>query len=689
MSDQAIDNEQTAVIALPETPVNPDHITIIKGSTDILLIAPHACIRDGEPKDDENTGPITEAVARQIGCSAIINTHYHKPDDKEYPPGHKPKKNEYPHGLEYSNLDLNFIDDAKPELVPGYLRAIRDVVGEPGRPGKTTVIWIHGADDKKAEARARKFSYPFSAAEIHAFIGHGQGKHPDNGESKSRHTADVATVERFRDALFSNGMNAVITNEKSTNYRGRRETGMNQWFRNEGYTFAQVESIQLEIRKADFRDHHHNIEKTAGILIETLSQEALVPSLPEETKADEYLVDLAFNHLRSIFAKHIHEAMLHAGRYLVRTFYGTYEKARKKEKIRKQSFAKLEERLNNGTGDAPKKTWIYDAVKVAVDDHFFRKEGKAFFLTYGKLGHSQKVLLTQVKDANKKKELVEKAVETPQTVKQFRESIQAIKKKKRKSKRKGGHSDWTKPENNVSFCSGCENDCIYCYGRYFAARRNQIAPNHWSKMKIREHHVTKKRTLHAGLIGLPSTHDILPSNLDATLLVLGKLLRAGNKVLIMSKPRLDCIKRLCSACEFFKDTILFRFTIGAMDDDILGFWEPNAPTYEERKECLAYARNQGFQTSVSMEPMLDTENLDALIKALRPLVSDKIWLGTMEYLDWIGTRIKADSKGELERLEQGQTPDKLVSIFNRYEDDPMIEWKTVALKIIEAHKQKR
>lgn len=73
MPEQTRVEEMPAVIALPDAPVNPDHIKIINGSTDILLIAPHACIRDCEPKDDENTGPITEAVARQIGCSAIID----------------------------------------------------------------------------------------------------------------------------------------------------------------------------------------------------------------------------------------------------------------------------------------------------------------------------------------------------------------------------------------------------------------------------------------------------------------------------------------------------------------------------------------------------------------------------------------------------------------------------------------
>jgi hypothetical protein len=96
--------------------VKTEYGYVVNGSKDILLIAPHACIRDGEPKDDENTGPIAEKVPHQIGCSAIINTCYNKPDGKKHPKGHKPRK-EYPYVLAYGNLDLNVIEDAK--LVPG------------------------------------------------------------------------------------------------------------------------------------------------------------------------------------------------------------------------------------------------------------------------------------------------------------------------------------------------------------------------------------------------------------------------------------------------------------------------------------------------------------------------------------------------------------------------------------------
>ncbi len=237
-------------------PVVANHIKTIKGSTNILLIAPHACIRDGKPKDDENTGPITEMVAQQIGCSAIINTYYHKPDYKKYPPGYKPEIYEYPYGFEYDNLNLNVIADA--EQIPGYLNAIRTIVDA---PGKTTVIWVHGADDKKAKAVADAGTYSYPPDEIDAFIGYGQGKHPGNGNSTSRHTADVATVERFRDALISNGMKAVLTDENADNYRGRKEKGMNQWFQEQKYPLDKVESIQLEIRKDGFRDSQNNMEK--------------------------------------------------------------------------------------------------------------------------------------------------------------------------------------------------------------------------------------------------------------------------------------------------------------------------------------------------------------------------------------------------------------------------------------------
>jgi hypothetical protein len=66
--------------------------------------------------------------------------------------------------------------------------------------------------------------------------------------------------------------------------------------------------------------------------------------------------------------------------------------------------------------------------------------------------------------------------------------------------------------------------------------------------------------------------------------VLGKLLEAGNEVLIVSKPHLDCIRAICDEFESFRNILdvfegyhryrmVFRFTIGACDDRILSLWE--------------------------------------------------------------------------------------------------------------------
>jgi len=251
--------------------------------------------------------------------------------------------------------------------------------------------------------------------------------------------------------------------------------------------------------------------------------------------------------------------------------------------------------------------------------------------------------------------------------------------------KKGGFRDWTEPSNNINICTGCENDCIYCYAHSMARRFNQLNGNQWCEMKIRQRDVEKDRKLLNGLVGFPSSHDITPSNIDAYLKVLGNLLRAGNEVLIVSKPRLDCIKKICDVSQFFKDKILFRFTIGAMDDKILSFWEPKAPKYQDRVRSLAYAYEHGFRTSISMEPMLDTPNIESMIKDLDPLVSEDIWLGTMNHITGIKKGADEQLLKKIEEIEAGQTPDKLTTIYNTYKKSSKIKWKTDARKKIESY----
>jgi len=204
----------------------------------------------------------------------------------------------------------------------------------------------------------------------------------------------------------------------------------------------------------------------------------------------------------------------------------------------------------------------------------------------------------------------------------------------------------------------------------------------WHQMRIRQHDVDKKRRLLDGMVAFPTSHDILPSNIDAYITVLRKLLDVGNEVLIVSKPRLACIQAICDAAKDFKEKILFRFTIGAMDDDILSFWEPNAPNFSERAESLRYAFDQGFRTSVSSEPMLQSYAIEGMVNKLLPHVNDAMWIGKMKYLDRLKKKADERLSERIAEIERGQTDEMIWAIYNQFKDNPKIKWKDSIKKVV-------
>jgi DNA repair photolyase len=102
----------------------------------------------------------------------------------------------------------------------------------------------------------------------------------------------------------------------------------------------------------------------------------------------------------------------------------------------------------------------------------------------------------------------------------------------------------------------------------------------------------------------PTTHDITPTTLDLSRQVLRELTSRGNRVLIVSKPHLECVEALCADLRDVRPLVQFRFTIGTNDAAVARFWEPGAPAPAERIEALLSAFLSGFQTGVSMEPLL-------------------------------------------------------------------------------------
>ena len=180
----------------------------------------------------------------------------------------------------------------------------------------------------------------------------------------------------------------------------------------------------------------------------------------------------------------------------------------------------------------------------------------------------------------------------------------------------------------------------------------------------------------------PASHDITDNNWSACVIVLVRLLKAGNKVLIVSKPHYNCIASICTVFEGYRDKLTFRFSIGSCDDKILSYWEPNAPDYQERKEALEVAFNSGFETSVSIEPMLDSENVDILINELSPYVTHSIWIGKMNHLGRFGKVSDMILRQAIDDIKRGQSDAVIKEIYQRHKDNPLIRWKNEIKKVV-------
>jgi len=244
----------------------------------------------------------------------------------------------------------------------------------------------------------------------------------------------------------------------------------------------------------------------------------------------------------------------------------------------------------------------------------------------------------------------------------------------------GGTQEWS--VKTVNCCSGCSHDCRYCYAKGMAVRFKQLTPEQWSLERIRQKDVNKAYKKFDGQVMFPSSHDITPNNLGPCKKVLEKLLISGNQVLVVSKPHLDCIQTICGEFQNYSDQILFRFSIGACNDQILSYWEPGAPCYEERKSCLKFAYNASFKTSVSVEPMLDSANIDTLISDLSPYITHSIWIGTLNHSSRFGKGADAILEQAIKNVELGQTDVALKDIYARHKDNLLIRWKKEIKKVV-------
>ena len=227
---------------------------------------------------------------------------------------------------------------------------------------------------------------------------------------------------------------------------------------------------------------------------------------------------------------------------------------------------------------------------------------------------------------------------------------------------KTGTREWADSSENCII--GCEHNCRYCYAKAKDLSLKLIkSPDEW-KMETPNGRNLLKIKRNDGVTMFPTAHDITPSNIGICLDFIKKLLEAGNQLLIVSKPHLECVERLCLELHDKKGKMEFRFTIGSKDDRTLKYWEPGAPTYEERLSSLKHAAGKGFKTSVSMEPLLCHPYAAAeLFAELRPYASE-IWIGSMNDLERRVIVETLEDVSMMGQLKTWQTLEAKTEVYN-------------------------
>ena len=245
-----------------------------------------------------------------------------------------------------------------------------------------------------------------------------------------------------------------------------------------------------------------------------------------------------------------------------------------------------------------------------------------------------------------------------------------------------GTHEWA--DKTANFINGCKHDCKYCYSKEMAIRFKRKIPENWKEEEVRIVQLKKKFSKHSGTFMYPSSHDIHPEHLEENIQYLEHILEPGNKVLIVTKPHLECITEICKKFNNYKQKILFRFTIGSSNSDVLKFWEPGAPDFKERLESVKYAYNANFQISISCEPMLDN-NIEDLIEIMLPFVTDAIWLGKANFLL---RRLKMNGINDFETIKKAiqliewQKDENILILYKKYKHNPKIKWKESIKKIV-------
>lgn len=233
----------------------------------------------------------------------------------------------------------------------------------------------------------------------------------------------------------------------------------------------------------------------------------------------------------------------------------------------------------------------------------------------------------------------------------------------------------------------CRNDCAYCYMKPMFKRFNRNMDDIEDQFVSNTLKVNKKwkkvNDNESKVYMFPSSHDIFPESVDDYITVAKKIMDANHKVVCVSKPRLLCITEICDKLNEYKDKFLFRFTITTDNNDYIQKLEGNSPLFEERLECLKYAYEKGYKTSISMEPFISEPY--GVIEKCERYVTKNIWIGTMSGMECLQNNSDSIIQEEYYRLVSLYDKNNLHKIVLNLRNNSKIYWKTSIMRIIFLH----
>ena len=244
-----------------------------------------------------------------------------------------------------------------------------------------------------------------------------------------------------------------------------------------------------------------------------------------------------------------------------------------------------------------------------------------------------------------------------------------------------GVGEWAGYTCNIG--NGCSHGCRYCYAEKMAVRFGRIVNSEaWQEEQLRNVSTLECKKYDSTIM-FPTTHDITPAYLPAYRVHLYNLLNAGNTVLVVTKPHIESIQAICSEFSSFRDNLMFRFTIGGLNPEVMSHWEPGAPLFEERLQSLKYAFEQGYTTSLSAEPMLGgRDEAVKLYYLLEPFITKEIWFGKMNNIGGFKASTDPEVARHAKELLKLQADDEIMEMVDYLNGLSKVKWKDSVKEII-------